>query len=76
MTHQKIQHVALQRSDSKRTKFIANVIMVFDSSLCVWIDETEKCTAKVWVWYLGSDSTTLFSKIEREEILSYQHSAY
>ena len=40
MTRQKIQHVALQRSDCKRAEFIANVMMVFDSSLCVWIDET------------------------------------
>lgn len=40
MTRQKIQHVALQRSDSKRAEFIANVMMVFDSSLCLWIDET------------------------------------
>ena len=40
MTRQIIQHVALQQSDCKRAEFIANFMMVFDTSLCVWIDET------------------------------------
>ena len=40
MSRQKIQHIALQRCDSKRAEFIANVMMVFESSLCVWVDET------------------------------------
>ena len=40
MTRQKIQHVRLQESNCKRAEFIANIMMVFDSSLCVWIDET------------------------------------
>lgn len=40
MTRQKIQYIALQRSDALRADFMANVMTVYSSSLFVWIDET------------------------------------
>ena len=40
MTRQKIEQTALQRSDVMRAEFIAEVMMVYKSSLCIWIDET------------------------------------
>ena len=38
-TRQKIQHIALQRSDQSRAKFMAE-ISIYDPSMFVWIDET------------------------------------
>ena len=38
-TRQKIQRVALQRSDECRTRFMAEVSM-YDPTMFVWIDET------------------------------------
>lgn len=40
LTRQKIVYVALQRSELKRMEFMAEVMAVFHSSLCLWIDET------------------------------------
>ena len=37
---QKIKHVALQRSDCKQAEFIAYVMIVFDPTPSVWINET------------------------------------
>ena len=77
MTRQKIKHVALQRSDCKWAEFIAWWSLIQLSALGltnrVW---SEKCIAKVRVWYQGSDSTRFFSKIEGKEVLSNKHSVY
>lgn len=40
LTRQKIQQIALQRSEILRAEFMAEVMMVYKSSLCLWIDET------------------------------------
>lgn len=40
-TRQKIVHLALQRSESKRIAFMAEVMMIFHSSMFLWIDETD-----------------------------------
>lgn len=40
LSRQKIEHLALQRSDTKRITFMAEVMMVFPSNMCLWIDET------------------------------------
>ena len=40
MTRQKIQHLALQRSDAQRADFVANIMSAYQSSLFLWIDET------------------------------------
>ena len=40
LSRQKIEHLALQRSETKRITFMAEVMMVFQSNMCLWIDET------------------------------------
>ena len=40
LTRQKISHLALQRSETKRIEFMAEVMMTFQSNLFLWIDET------------------------------------
>ena len=39
-TRQKLQHVALQQSETEQIKFIAEVMAVFHHSFMLWIDET------------------------------------
>ena len=39
-TRQKLQHVALQQSETERIKFTAEVMAVFHHSFILWIDET------------------------------------
>ena len=38
-THQVIQHIAVQRSDDLRAKFMAEVA-VYDPSMLIWVDES------------------------------------
>ena len=71
-------YIALQRSDSKQAEFIVNVMMVFDSSLCVWIDETgcdqRNAQQKYGYGIRGQTPQDFSLKFERKEIFSYKHS--
>ena len=40
LSRQKIVHLALQRSKTTRITFMAEVMMMFHSNMCLWIDET------------------------------------
>ena len=74
MTCQKIEHVALQRSDSMQNEFIAEVMMVFDASMCLWIDETgcdqRNGLRKYGYGIRGSCSTRLLPQVQGQRYSS------